>query len=329
MKVLVTGGGGFLGRELCKQLIAQGDEVAYLARNAYPDLEEMGAKGFRIDLGSEDPLEPALEGVELIYHAASKTGIHGAKSEFLRINTHGTERLLEAAKKAGIRRFVYTSSPSVVFSRNCEGADESACQYLDHYDDAYAETKSLAERAVLAANSENFATVALRPHLIWGPGDPNLIPRLIARQKDGRLKRVGDGKNRVSITYVANAAVAHLQAAKRLEPQSPIAGKAYFITDAEPVMLWPWIDHLLTELGLGPVKSSVPYALAYFAGACTEALHALLRKTSEPTLTRFLVRELSQSHWYSIEAARRDLGYAPIVTPEEGLERTIQSFRAL
>jgi nucleoside-diphosphate-sugar epimerase len=181
---------------------------------------------------------------------------------------------------------------------------------------------------VLAANGrEGLHTCALRPHLIWGPRDTQLVPRLIDRARRGRLRRVGDGANLVDTVYVENAATAHLLAADALKPGSPAAGRAYFVTQGEPVNCWQWIDEILAQAGLPAVKKRISYAAARRAGAVLEAAYRLLRLPGEPPMTRFLAAQLALPHWFDISAARRDLGYEPHVTMAEGMRRLADDLR--
>jgi nucleoside-diphosphate-sugar epimerase len=238
----------------------------------------------------------------------------------------GTENVLAACRRHGVRRLVYTSSPSVVFNgRDMEGVDESA-PYPTRYDAPYPRTKAIAEQGVLRANGPDLATVSLRPHLIWGPGDNHLIPRIIARARAGRLRRIGTASKLIDSTYIDNAADAHLLAADRLAPGSPVAGKAYFLSQGEPVPLWDLVNRILAAAGLPPVTRAIPYGVAYAAGCVFEASTAILCPTCEPPMTRFLARELSTAHWFDLTAARRDLGYAPGVSLDEGLRRLAKSF---
>ncbi|MEE2752234.1 MAG: NAD-dependent epimerase/dehydratase family protein, partial [Myxococcota bacterium] len=214
MRALVTGGGGFLGSAITRQLLSRGDQVTILSRGRYPAVEALGADALQLDLTDPTGLEEAVSGMDVVFHLASKTGVWGPRSSFMQINVEGTQNLLEACRSANVRRFVYTSSPSATFDgSDAENASESDCSYPDRFESEYPESKAVAEQMVLAANSEHMATTALRPHLIWGPGDPHIIPRLIERRKQGRLAQVGDGTNKVAITYIDNAAIAHLQAA--------------------------------------------------------------------------------------------------------------------
>jgi nucleoside-diphosphate-sugar epimerase len=328
MHALVTGGGGFLGRAIVEQLLDRGDTVRVMARGDYPALRALGAETVRHDLRQREGLDAHLEGIDVVFHVASKTGVWGPAESFFSINVTGTENLLDAAQAAGVRRFVYTSSPSATFSGgDAENATEADCPYPDHFEAPYPQSKAEAEKRVLAANSEAFATTALRPHLIWGPRDPHILPRLMVRRQQGRLMRVGSGRNKVGITYIDNAAASQLQAADALAPGSANAGKAYFITDPDPVVLWTWIDQFLTRVGLEPVARSISPGLAHLAGTVLEWLWRTFDRPGEPPMTRFVAKELATSHWYDLSAAREDFGYTPVVGPDEGMERAVAWFR--
>lgn len=321
MKALVTGGGGFLGGAVVRMLRERGDEVASFSRGEYPELAHLGVVQCRGDLADREALLRATEGCDLLFHVAARAGIWGSFEEFHRANVTGTENVLSACREQGITRLVYTSSPSVVFDgRDLEGGDESL-PYPKSFHAPYPRTKAEAERLVLAANSPELATVSLRPHLIWGPGDNHLVPRILARGRAGKLRRIGSRPCLVDTVYVDNAARAHLLAADRLTPGSPVAGKAYFISNGEPLPLWEMVDRILAAGGLPPVEKSIPPWLAYAAGALCERLWGLFGLTGEPPMTRFVARELATAHWFDISAARRDLGYEPQVSVAEGLER--------
>jgi nucleoside-diphosphate-sugar epimerase len=328
MKALVTGGGGFLGRAIVEQLLAQGDEVTILSRSQYPEVEALGAQGVQLDLTEREGLADAVQGHDVVFHVASKTGVWGPREQFMRINVEGTRNLIEACRDAGVSRMVYTSSPSATFDgTDAVNATEADCGYPSHFEADYPESKAIAEQLVLEANGAVLATTSLRPHLIWGPRDPHILPRLIARRRQGRLARVGDGENKVAITYIDNAAAAHLQAAAVLAPGSKNAGRAYFVTDDTPVVLWAWIDQVLTDVGLSPVDRSVSVGLAHRLGAVLEWVWRLFRLGGAPPMTRFVAAELAASHWYDLSAARDDFGYVTVVGPEEAMARTIASFR--
>lgn len=321
MRVLVTGGGGFLGSALCRALVARGDAVRSLSRGDYPALGALGVETHRGDVADAAAVMTATAGCDAVCHVAAKAGVWGPFAEYYQANVVGTRNVIDACRKHGISRLVYTSSPSVVYAGGDEcGIDESA-PYPERYLTHYPRTKSEAERLVLAANNSSLATVALRPHLIWGPGDNHLLPRLLAKAKAGRLRRVGDGKNVVDTTYIDNAVQAHIAALDRLNSQAACAGKAYFIANDQPQPLWDLIDRMLACGGVPPVTRSVSARTAYLAGGLLELIYGALWLPHEPPMTRFVARQLATSHWYNLTAARRDLGYAPIVTVDEGLER--------
>jgi nucleoside-diphosphate-sugar epimerase len=321
MHALVTGGGGFLGRYIVEQLVARGDRVRSFSRDQYPDLAALGVDQLRGDLRDAHAVRAACADVDVVFHVAAVAGVWGPWQHYYGSNTSGTEHVIAACRAAGVRRMVFTSSPSVVFDGSPhEGADESL-KYPERYLCHYPHTKALAEQAVLRANDNSLATVALRPHLIWGPRDPHLIPRIIERARCGRLRRVGDGTNRISVSYVENVAQAHLLAADALQPGSTISGRAYFINEPEPVPLWDFLGEVLSRAGAPPVTRSLSAKTAYRLGATLEAVYAALRLSAEPPMTRFVALQLGQPHWYRIDAAARDFGYAPAVSMREGLDR--------
>jgi nucleoside-diphosphate-sugar epimerase len=327
MRPLVTGGGGFLGSAIVRLLRARGDQVRSFSRGRYPALDALGVEQFQGDLTDLPALLRAAEGCDILFHVAARAGIGVLEDSFHRPNVLGTENVLAACSSLGIGRLVYTSSPSVVFDgRDMEGVDESV-PYPARHDALYPATKAVAERKILAANGPRLATVALRPHLIWGPGDTHLVPRILERGRAGRLRRVGRASKLVDSVYIDNAADAHLLAADRLAPGSPPAGKAYFITNGEPLPLWELVNKILAAGGVAPVTRSVPYRLAYAAGWLLERVYALRREDGDPPMTRFLARELATAHWFDISAARRDLGYEPRVSTDEGLRRLEKSLR--
>jgi 2-alkyl-3-oxoalkanoate reductase len=320
MKALVTGGGGFLGLYIVEQLVARGDRVRVLCRGNYPALARLGVECVSGDLRDPAAVIKAAAGIDTVFHAAAVAGIWGPWKHYYSINTQGTQNVIDACRAQSVARLVFTSSPSVVYDGRDHCQADETLPYPSRYLCHYPHTKALAEKAVLAANGRHgLLTTALRPHLIWGARDGHLIPRLIARAKAGRLRLVGDGSNLISMSYVENAAAAHLQAADRLVPGSPVGGQAYFINEPSPVRLGDWIGEILKRAGLtGPLKSISP-GVAYLLGGALEAVYTLLRLRGEPPMTRFLAQQLSGSHSYKIEKAQRDFGYHPVATIEQGL----------
>ncbi|HEV3439460.1 MAG TPA: NAD-dependent epimerase/dehydratase family protein [Gemmata sp.] len=328
MKALVTGGGGFLGGAVVRLLQHRGDAVRSLTRSAYPWLDELGVEQSLGDLADPEAVERAVIGCDIVFHSAAKAGVWGRYADYFSTNVTGTENVIAACKKHGIRKLVYTSTPSVVHGGgDIENGNESL-PYSRHFDAYYPATKAAAEKAVLAANGPEFATVALRPHLIWGPSDPHLIPRLLTRARTGKLRRIGSRPIKVDATYIDNVADAHILAGDKLDVGSPVAGKVYFISNDEPVELWSFIDRILAAAGLPPRTRTVSAWKARLAGRVLEWMYWLFRLPGEPPMTRFVANQMSTAHWYDISAAKRDLGYEPKISIEEGLIRLGESLRA-
>lgn len=334
---LVTGGTGFLGRRLVERLLAAGRPVTVLARRADPALAARGVRFITAALDDTAAVTAACAGHPTIFHTAAKVGVWGSYDDFYRTNVLGTRALLAGCHAHGVARLVYTSTPSVVYhGQNLANADESlplttACP------SPYPLTKAIAERDVLAANSATLRTVALRPHLIWGVGDPHLVPRVLARARAGRLRIIGDGRNQVDMVHVENAVDAHLLAERALSgsqrsalhAQLPAAcGRPYFITNGEPVLLWDWINALLTALGEPPITRRLSLSTASALGAVCETLWRVLPVNTEPPMTRFIAAELAKDHWFNLAAARRDLGYIPRISMATGTAELIASLRS-
>jgi nucleoside-diphosphate-sugar epimerase len=329
MRILVTGGGGFLGQALCRGLVERGHDVASFNRGHYPALEALGVRQLRGDLADRDAVLDAAQGCAAIFHNAAKAGAWGSYDSYHRANVVGTDNVIAACRQHGIGRLVYTSTPSVTHraTHPVAGGTADEVPYGEDLKAPYAATKLIAEKAVLAANGDALATVALRPRLIWGVGDQQLVPRLAERARRGRLRLVGDGNNLIDTTYIDNAAHAHFDAFAHLAPGSACAGRAYFISNGEPLPTRVIINALLAAAGAPPVTRTVPFPLAYAIGAACEAAWTLLPLRGEPPLTRFLAEQLATTHWYDMAPARRDFGYVPRVTIAEGLERLRSTMR--
>jgi nucleoside-diphosphate-sugar epimerase len=320
-EVLVTGGGGFLGTALIKLVRARGLRVRSLARRRYQHLDDLGVEQVLGDIADSAVVGRATAGCRTVFHTAAKAGIWGSNREYERTNVQGTRNVIEACRAHGARRIIYSSSPSVVFNGlDLEGVDESF-PYSQTFEAAYPATKARAEQLILGSNGLDLATIALRPHLIWGPGDNNLLPRILARAGGGRLRRIGRRDPLIDPIYIDNAAEAHLLAADRLQPGSAIAGRIYFVTQGETIPLWDMINHFLKAAKMAPVKRSVSRPLAFALAGLMELGYVLSCRRKEPPMTRFLARQLSTTHWFNIDAARRDLGYEPRVSITEGLRR--------
>ncbi|MBP7664223.1 MAG: NAD-dependent epimerase/dehydratase family protein [Shewanella sp.] len=343
----VTGAGGFLGKAICLRLLAAGIKVTGFARGHYPELEALGVVMLQGDLVNKDLLQQAMQGCDIVFHVASKAGVWGDRDSYFCPNVKGAANVIAACKALKIDKLVYTSTPSVTFAGQDEsGIDEStpyATRFLNHY----AHSKAIAEKMMLDANQvgdmplENpdvtqvssqvttqatapyaLKTVALRPHLIWGPGDPHLVPRVLSRGRLGKLKLVGLEDKLVDTIYIDNAAYAHVLAALELCQAKPkCQGKAYFLSNDEPITMAEMINLILACDGLPPVTKRVPQSVAYVAGAVLESVHYLLKKQEEPMMTRFVARQLSCSHYFDISAAKRDLGYRALVSINQGMAR--------
>jgi len=322
MKALVTGGGGFLGRYIVEQLVARGDRVRSVSRGRYPELDAIGAESIQGDLRDREAAAGACEGIDVVFHTAAVAGIWGPWDYYHGINTVATHNVVAGCLYHRVPKLVFTSSPSVTFDGSDQrGVDESApypAEWLCHYP----HTKALAEQHVLEANgTDGLLTCSLRPHLIWGKRDRHLIPRLISRARSGKLRRVGDGTNLIDMIHVDNAAAAHLQAADALEPGSPVCGRAYFISQGEPVNCWDWINQILALADLPPITKSISFRAAWRVGAAMEGVYRVLGLAFEPRMTRFLAAQLAKDHYFDIRRASGDFGYCPQVSTEEGMQR--------
>lgn len=329
MKVLVTGGGGFLGRYIVERLLDRGHKVVSLSRSRYPELDRRGVTTIIGSLDDFDVVFKATKGVDAVFHVAARVGIFGPWDEYFNANVTGTKNVIDACQKRGVHKLIYTSSPSVVFDgKDHEGIDEKY-PYMTNKLAYYPWTKALAEQEVLKANGKNnLLTCALRPHLIWGPRDNSVIPRLIKRANAGKLKMVGSGKTLVDTTYVENAADAHLNALDNLFEGSAVAGSAYFISQGDPVNPWDFINRLMEACGAPGVKGRIPFPVAYAAGFVLENVYKLIGKTDEPLMTRFLAMEFATSHWFNIDKARQELDYEPAISIDEGLIKLAKSMGA-
>lgn len=327
MKVLVTGGGGFLGSAVCRQLAALGYEVIAFQRRPAQHLATAGVVSIQGDISNVTKVVTAANGCDAIIHTAAKAGVWGPADEYWRINVQGTENVLEACREQGIGLLVHTSSPSIVHTGgDVSGVNESA-PIAENFSAPYPETKAEAERLILAANSDALNTCALRPHLIWGPGDPHILPRLIQKARGGRIALPGPDKL-IDTIFIANAALAHVKALQELAGRARCAGKAYFVTNNEPMRQGEIIRLLLAAMGVKVEIRSVPVGLARAAGALLETAWKSFNLASEPPVTRFSVEQLATAHWFNTRAAVRDFGYLPETTIEQGLEILAESSKS-
>jgi 2-alkyl-3-oxoalkanoate reductase len=315
--ILVTGGGGFLGSAIVRRLVSRGEQVCSFSRRSYLELAKLGVRQINGDLRCATDVRNACKGIDLVFHVAAKAGVWGDYRSYYETNYIGTQNVIDACRFQGVTQLIYTSSPSVVFNgKDMAGVDESV-PYPARYYAPYPATKALAERAVIAATGNTLSTITLRPHLIWGPKDNHLVPRILSRAK--RLRIIGKGDNLVDTTYIDNAAAAHVQAADRLASDPHLSGKVYFISQADPIALWDMVNAILKAGGLPPVRNRIPYRIAWIIGFALEGIYRLFRLKGEPQMTRFVAQELASTHWFNIRAAREELGYAPQVSTPQGL----------
>lgn len=318
-KVLVTGGGGFLGGAIVRQLVQKGERVFSLARNTYPELEALGVTQIQGDISQPDIVLNACQGMDVIFHTAAKPGVWGAYEEYYRPNVMGTENIVAACRQHRVPVLIHTSSPSVIFDgQDMAGVDESR-PYPDHLPTPYTRTKAAAEQLVLRESARgHIKAIILRPHLIWGPGDPHLVPRVIERAD--KLVKVGREDKLVDTIYIDDAARAHLLAADSLAANPDLSGNIYFISQDEPIAMWDMINGILAAAGRDPIKRSLPAGVVWMVGALLETLYRLTGRKQEPPMTRFVAKELATAHWFDISAAKRDLGYQPRINISQGLD---------
>ena len=326
MKALVTGGTGFVGNALARALAARGDEVHVFQRSPSPRLAALGITVHQGDLCDREKMRNVLEGIETVLHTAAKVGVWGRYEDFHTVNVTGVQNLLAACRDTGVARLVFTSSASVVFGgTDLEGVDEST-PYPETPLTPYTATKAEAERLILNAAGDGLATVALRPHIVWGPADPHMVGRILMSVRQGRIALIGDGENKVDTTHIENAVAAHLLAADKLAPDAACNGKVYFITDGEPRPIRSVLNTVLVAADYPPITRSISERTAFRAAALTEWIYRHFKPPGEPAITRFVVEEFVQSHWFDIAAARRDLDYSPPVAVAEGVRQLRASF---
>jgi len=328
MNVLVTGGGGFLGLEVCKKLIEKDFLVTSISRKKYKELEDLNITQIECDLSDQNDINNiSLIGFDIIVHTAAKAGVWGSRNEFFSANLHGTINIFNKAKLDGVKYFIYTSSPSVVFGEKDLINEDENLAYPLKYHTYYAHSKALAENYILSNVDEEIKAIALRPHLIWGKNDPHLIPRIIQKSKKNRLVKVGDGQNLVDVIYVENAAMAHVNAINALIEKPQLSGQAYFIGQEKPINLWSFIDRILAAHQLSPVKKQISFKAAFYIGQLFEFVYPFINIffKAEPPMTKFMALQLAKSHYFSHEKARVDLNYKPDISFEDAFKKTFGS----
>jgi len=330
MKALVTGGGGFVGSRVVRFLAERGDDVTFLARGSYPEIEALeGVRGLRADLRDAAAVADACVGRDVVFHLAALAAPWGKREDFYGINVDGTANVIAGCRAAGVPKLIYCSTPSVIgYLEDVENGGPEV-PYATSFVSLYQETKAKAEQMARAANGAGLATVALRPHVVIGPGETNMIPRLIAKARAGKLPQLGDGTALVDLTVVDNAAWAHLDAEAALTgPDAACAGGAYFISNGEPVRTWDWIRDLLGQLDLPGPSRTLSFDRALRAAKIVEFVWRLFRLGGEPPITQLQVVGMGRTHTFDIGPAQRDLGYSVRVSVAEATRQIVAAVRA-
>ena len=323
MQVLVTGASGFLGRYIVKLLCGRGYQISTLGRHTSKELDGFGVKQFVGDIGNYDSVFAAMQDCTAVFHVAAKAGFWGDFDGYHESNVIGTSNVIKACRVRGVKYLIYTSSPSVVYDGQDQCNVDETAKYPQRYLSNYPRTKATAEQLVLSANGDTVYTLALRPHLLWGPGDNHILPRLVKMARQGHLYLIGSGANKIDAVYVENAAQAHLNAfdALMVTPLK-VGGRPYFITNHDPRKLVDLIHEILSCYDVSDRGiRHIPYPLAYFLGQLMETAYRVFRLQNEPKITRFIVKQLGTSHFYDGTKAKSDLGYVPAISMEEGFKR--------
>ncbi|XP_046332643.2 sterol-4-alpha-carboxylate 3-dehydrogenase, decarboxylating-like [Haliotis rufescens] len=324
---LVIGGCGFLGRHLCDELLKRGYSCrVFDVRKTFDDDR---IKFFTGDLCNEQDLQPALKGVSCVFHCASPAPSSDNKALFYKVNFQGTKVVIATCKKEGVKRLVLTSSASVVYEGKDIKNGREDLPYAAKPIDYYTETKILQEKEVLQANGADLYTVAIRPHGIFGPRDLQLVPTTVDMARRGKSKFIiGDGKNVVDFTYVGNVVHGHILAAESLKEGSAVCGKAYHITNDEPIFFWTFLTRILTGLGYDAPKYNIPFMLVYLIALVLQFFCQLLKPVLEikPTFTPMRVSLAGTHHFYSCDRAKTDMAYKPVVSLDEGIKLTVDGY---
>lgn len=328
-RAIITGGGGFVGKAIIHILLQNGVDCYAIGRNEYPELTDIGVTCLKGDIADYSFVLQHLKDIDVVFHVAALAGIWGSWQNYFSTNVIGTRNIVKASLENDVEALVYTSTPSVVFNRDDIVNGDESLPYPNTFLCNYAKSKAMAEKEVLSVNQNDLKTCAIRPHLIWGPHDPHLIPRLIERGKKAQLKIVGDGKNLVDLTYIDNVAHAHMLAADNLVTEGSASGEAFFVSQERPVAMWDWINDLFVQLGIQKVEKKVSLKSALAAGAILEGVHKLILPDKEPKMTRFLAEQLAKSHYFSHDKAKQILGYEPLVSLEEGMEKLLRWLKTL
>jgi nucleoside-diphosphate-sugar epimerase len=324
MKVLVTGARSLLAGQVVRQLVQRGDEVVVLQRTGSAVADEFGLAQHLGDVVDADVVAEAMAGVEAVIHAAARVGVVGTRRQFFQTNVVGTRVVLAAAREAGVARFVYVSSPSVAHTGSALAGCGARPAVPRHAKGEYSKSKALAEQETLAADGPAIATLAVRPHLVWGPGDSQLVGRIVERARRGRLALVAGGRPLIDTTYVDNAADALVAAVDRADAGH---GRAFIVSNGEPRTYEELITRICLAAGVRPPTRSVPRAAAWLAGAAAETAWKVSGREDDPPMTRFIAGQLGTAHWFDLRDTRDVLRWRPAVSLDEGFARLAESYR--
>jgi len=321
MRVLVTGASGMLGGAVARSLAQRGDDVVLMQRRpSRLDLPER-----LVDLRDRDAVQSALRGMDGVIHLAAKVNVVGPWADYVAVNVDGTRTLLEAARDAGVGRFVQVSSPSVAHAGRSLVAAPAGPADPASARGSYSRSKAMAEQLALAAHGPGFAVIAVRPHLVWGPGDTQLVARIVERGRTRRLALVGRGTSLIDTTYVDNAADALVAA---LDEAESAGGTAYVVSNGEPRPIAEILTAICTAAGVPGPRFTVPFPLAWAAGAAVESIWSWRGRETDPPITRFLAEQLATAHWFDQRHTRQALHWSPRVTLDDGFTRLAATYRS-
>ena len=327
-RVIVTGASGFLGSALASRLASGGAHVFGLSRAKRVKRAD-GIEWLQCDLEDSARLTEVMRDMDVVFHAGGMVGHYGSRAAYLEANVGGTRNVIDACRKNGIKSLVFTSTPSVIADGTGHYGVDETHPYSQKFQSPYSESKALAERLVRAANDDVVRTVAIRPHMIWGPGqDSHWVGGLRKLAKRGMLYQVGSGTNRVGMTFMDDCVSAHVAAWKGLEADAAVGGQAFFVHGGTPISLWDWVRDLANALALPGVRGAIPKGAAAVAASACDVLVKLSRGAMHFPISRYLITELTTDHYSSIGRARAYLGYEPQVTVEEGIARMADAERA-
>ncbi len=321
MKVLVTGGSSLIGARLAAALSERGDEVVVQQRTRSAALAGVDVRQELGDIRDLDVVARAATGCDAIVHLAAKVGVVGDWEDYRTINVDGTDNVIAAARRHGIGRVVHVSSPSVAHGGEPIVGGAAEAPVLGRRHAWYPESKAMAEIEALAASDGDLGVVAIRPHLVWGPGDTQLVGRIVERAAAGRLALVGGGRALVDTTYIDNAVGALIAALDAIAPDAPCAGRAYVVSNGEPRMIRELVEGICRAAGVPFAPRTVSLRVGRSIGAVVERAWPMLGRSDEPPLTQFLAEQLGTAHWFDPRPARDDLGWSPQVSIDEGLAR--------